>query len=164
MRFTLLTACVLAILAAGCSGDYDAGKVSVPNPPAAKPAAPAETAKPAAPQSPGSWLLAPPRPPENHPFPVFLSDGTALAQTLPDGTAVGLSVHYEFVQGQPKSSEKYFWVIEPAKKPAGKVPVELQASGTLQGFVPLKPEDGPFKSHLEDASGKRLSQSIDMRP
>jgi hypothetical protein len=55
-------------------------------------------------------------------------------------------------------------VIEPAKGPAGRIPVRLETKGTLQGFaVGLLPEHGPFEGHLEDARGNRLSDSLPLR-
>jgi hypothetical protein len=120
--------------------------VSQPPPlPAAKPQA--------APSAPSSSLPS-----------IQLSTGVALAQTLPTGTAMGFSVDYEFTQGGPNPASQYVWVIEPGKGPPVKFPVRLSRQSTLQVFVPKwRPPDGPFRSHIEDTSGNRLSRSIPLR-
>lgn len=90
--------------------------------------------------------------------------GVALAQTLPTGTAMGFSVEYEFVGQQPTGPANFFWVIESGKGQAVKQPAQLQARGTLQGFVPqFRPEHAPFNTHIEDQSGNRLSKSLALR-
>jgi len=95
---------------------------------------------------------------------IQLSAGTALAQTLPTGTAMGFSVDYEFVSGQPESSAKYFLIIKPASAQSAKQPVELSPQGTLQGFAQqLQPHDGPFQAHIEDENGAKLSESLALR-
>jgi hypothetical protein len=87
-----------------------------------------------------------------------------LPQTLPDGTAMGFSVDYQFTQGQPEPSAQYFWVIERGQGSPNKQAVRLQARGTLQGFVTdFRPEHGPFQTHLEDARGNRLSPTVPLR-
>jgi len=73
------------------------------------------------------------------------------------------SVDYEFVQGQPNPAG-YVWVIERAKGDPAKIGVKLKAKENL--MIPMtkwRPEDGPFKSHIEDSKGSRLSESIDMK-
>jgi len=95
---------------------------------------------------------------------IELSAGAALAQTLPMGTAMGFSVDYEFADGQPDSSAKYVLVIKPANGQPVKQPVQLESRGTLQGFAQqLKPDDGPFQTHVEDQGGARLSESLALR-
>jgi hypothetical protein len=95
---------------------------------------------------------------------IELSAGTALAQTLPTGTAMGFSVDYKFANGQPDPSAAYLWVIQPADGQPLAKPVRLQSKGTLQDFAPqLRPENGPFQTHIEDQRGTRLSESLRMR-
>ena len=72
------------------------------------------------------------------------------------------SVDYE-VQGEPSSSG-YVWVIERTHgKPAG-INHKLSKKGTLEAAMVTgwRPEDGPFRSHIEDRHGHRLSGSIEM--
>lgn len=77
---------------------------------------------------------------------------------------MGFSVDYQFVQGGPQSSQDYFWVIYAGGKPAGKCPVKLEGRGNLSTLVPqLRPENGPFACHLEDYSGRRLSEVLPMQ-
>ena len=180
IRYSLILGVALAC--AGCAGEYErAGggpsrrpttsenvdeDANVPSPDTEPPATeePVEeirpvTAKPAR-QSP---------PPETAPqrsaaSPIKLSMGVALAQTLPTGTAMGMSVEYEFTAGEPLPSNSYVWVIEPAKGKPVRQPVQLQRSGTLQAFFSqLKPEQGPFSAHIEGSDGNRLSKSISLR-
>ena len=77
---------------------------------------------------------------------------------------MGFSVDYQFAGAGPDAAAKYFWIIEPAKGQPLKQPVSLNAEGTLQGFFPpLRPENGPFRCHVEDGLGNRLSPSIPLR-
>lgn len=95
---------------------------------------------------------------------IELSAGTALAQTLPTGTAMGFGVHYKITNGQPDSTAEYLWVIQTADGQSLAKPVRLESKGTLQDFAPqLRPENGPFQSHIEDQRGRRLSESIKLR-
>ncbi len=95
---------------------------------------------------------------------IRLSAGVALAQTLPTGTAVGVSVDYEFVDNPPGSPVNLVWAVESGNGQVIKQPVEMSARGTLQGFVPqFRPEQGPFTTHIEDQSGRRLSKSLSLR-
>jgi len=96
-------------------------------------------------------------------MPVQLSTGVALAQTLPDGTAMGFSIDYKFLGAKPQPSTQYVWVIERARGEPGRIFVRLTEKGTLQTFSPWRPEEGPFRAYLEDGSGNRLSQTIDLR-
>jgi hypothetical protein len=94
--------------------------------------------------------------------PIELSAGVALPQTLPDGTVMSFGAAYEFKEGAP-AADKYVWVIERAHGDVTKQQVSLKKGGMLAVVVPgWKPEDGPFKSHLEDNNGNRLSESIEM--
>ncbi len=91
---------------------------------------------------------------------IKLSAGVAVPQSLPTGTAMGVSVDYRFIAGQPGSSP-YLWVIQPGKGQTAKKPVQLQPQGNLQMFVlQFRPENGPFHTHIEDAQGNRLSPSL----
>ncbi len=95
---------------------------------------------------------------------IRLSAGVALAQTLPTGTAVGVSVDYEFVDNPPASPVRLVWVVESANGQVIKQPVEMSARGTLQGFVPqFRPEQGPFSTYIEDQSGRRFSNLLSLR-
>lgn len=95
---------------------------------------------------------------------IALSAGTALPQTLPTGTAMGFSVDYKFTNGQPDTSAEYLWVIQAGDGRVLKEPVRLQSRGTLQDFVQqLRPENGPFQTHIEDQRGARLSESLRLR-
>ncbi|MGI6416073.1 MAG: hypothetical protein ACOX1P_10415 [Thermoguttaceae bacterium] len=95
---------------------------------------------------------------------IKLSAATALPQTLPTGTAMGFSVDYEFVSGQPDASAEYFWVIKSAQGRTVKQGVHLDRRGTLQGFVlEFQPEHGPFQTGLEDAQGRRLTELVPLR-
>ena len=144
-------------------------------------AVPAEPGPPATPVAPASdpFISAPPvepepvavepRPPTTPPPAAYaqpsiqLSAGVALPQSLPTGTTMGFSVDYQFTAGEPGSSP-YVWVIKPSKGQTIKQPVQLRARGTLQGFCPpLRPENGPFSTHIENAQGNRLSKSLPLR-
>lgn len=165
---------------------------TTPAQPAAEPAAktPHEPAQPAAaPQSPREEKKTPPvksqppaagtqkqsaaastpsvgstAAPKSAAISIRLSAGVALPQSLPSGTAMGFSVDYEFVSGQPDASARYFWVIKSAQGRAVKQGVHLDRRGTLQGFVlEFQPEQGPFQSSLEDAQGRKLSELVPLR-
>lgn len=144
----------------GCSFGYDAS----PPPkgaaaPKAAPQTPAAPAQPASPQpGPAAKGTAAPA------APIRLSAGTALAQTLPEGTTMGFSVDYQFTAGQPDSNAQYFWVVQRTQGPPARQPVQLSAQGTLQGFISgFRPEHGPFQGHIEDARGNRLSANESLR-
>ncbi len=95
---------------------------------------------------------------------IRLSRGVALAQTLPTGTAMGFSAEYEFVSHAPSGPVNLTWVVESAKGQAIRQPVQMTARGTLQGFVvQFRPEQAPFKTHIEDQYGNRLSKSLPLR-
>ena len=100
--------------------------------------------------------------------PVQLSVGVALAQTLPDGTAMSFSVDYQFRDGSPSPSNKYFWAIEGQGGKSLRQPVQLANKGNLQILAPgLRPEAGPFSSHIievtPEGSQRKISRSINMR-
>ena len=95
--------------------------------------------------------------------PIRLATGVALPQTGPEGTLMSFSVDYQFTAGEP-SPAGYAWVIERAQGAPARQPVRLERQGTLTALLPgWRPEEGPFRSHLEDAGGNRLSASIEMR-
>jgi len=97
-------------------------------------------------------------------FPVQLSAGVALPQTLPTGTAMGFSVDYRWVSGEPDPRVRYFWVIESAGAPPIRQPVQLERQGTLQGFaLELRPEHGPFQTYLSDPRGQAISAKVPLR-
>ncbi|MBN1591033.1 MAG: hypothetical protein JW888_16085 [Pirellulales bacterium] len=175
-----------AMAFAGCGGDPEPGprevehqetspaEVSVPAasveiPSSEEPAPAAEERQPPTDTPPEpSWPAVSP-PPASVPQPsaapsIRLSAGVALPQSLPTGTAMGMSVDYVFTAGQPESSRQYVWVIEPATGDPVKQPVQLSPSGTLQAFFPqLRPDHGPFLTHVESSDGSRLSTSVSLR-
>ncbi|MFH1923481.1 MAG: hypothetical protein ABIP48_26775 [Planctomycetota bacterium] len=126
-------------------------------PPASPPPAPVP---PAAAGPPATVPMGTPRQPS-----IKLSAGVALPQSLPTGTAMGFSADYRFTDGQPSPSSRYFWVIEPAKGEPVRMEVKLNDEGTLPPtFVPsFRPENGPFRTHVEDGYGNRLSPSLPLR-
>jgi hypothetical protein len=109
----------------------------------ASPAAaqPASTTTPTAPDSAGKPTIR-------------LSVGTALPQTLPDGTQVGVGVEYKLTSGALNPSAKYVWVVESRQ---GQTAMEVKLSpqgGELLSFLPIaiRPGDGPFKAWIEEVS------------
>jgi len=179
-------ACVLGVLVplVGCAGGYDvqppqAPKTAAPpqaaSPRAAAPGKPSGPVQPVAgspgqtspgaptPATSGLAVSGAPRPGKAF-LPVQLSAGVALPQTLPDGTAMGFSIDYQFTQGQPEPAGRYYWVVERTQGPPARQPVRLEARGTLQQFITdFRPEHGPFQTHLEDGRGSRLSASAPLR-
>jgi hypothetical protein len=156
-------AVVVLLPFAGCLETYE---VKAPPPPPKAAAAPKSDAqKPSAPKSDAQTRPAQTGTPVSSPsLPVQLSAGVALPQTLPDGTAMGFSVDYQFVQGQPDPNTAYVWVIERSQGAPSRQSVKLSPRGTLQGFVSeIRPEEGPFQTHLEDGRGNRLSPTIPLR-
>jgi hypothetical protein len=170
--FGLLLSVAFAVATSGCSGEYQVAPV----PPAAE--TPESTASPAAataapdqqPQG-TETPVAPPAAPTSAPapspaagFPIKLSAGVALAQSLPTGTAMGFSVDYRFTQGSAQGASRYVWVIQGNQLEPVRLDVELQQQGTLQTFVTQwRPEAGPFRCHIEDGGGQRLSDSVPLR-
>ena len=154
--FLLAALCTL-----GCTNDYEVApdyRVGEEKTPAATdaPEAEAKAPQPASGQATPSQSAAP-----RSAF-VKLSAGVALPQSLPMGTVMAFSVDYRFAGGG-QSGASYFWVIVPDKGQPVRQPIQLQAHGTLQGFCQqLRPENGPFKSHIEDAQGTRISSSVPM--
>lgn len=136
---------------------------SGPNPGSAPVSGPA-AARAAMPPAPAAVPIAgPPIAASQQPL-VQLRVGTALPQTLPEGTKMGFSVDYEFIGPGPASPSQnaYVWVIERGRGQPAKLKVALQANGNLMtpDFLPWRPEDGPFQSHIEDSSGRMISQRI----
>jgi hypothetical protein len=96
-------------------------------------------------------------------LPIRIAAGVALPQTGPEGTLMSFSVDYEFAEGEPATAG-YTWVIERAHGAAAKQKVQLKKQGNLMTLVPgWRPEDGPFKSHIEDLKGNPVSESLEMR-
>lgn len=82
-------------------------------------------------------------------WPVRLSAGLALPQTLPNGTAIGFSVDFRFRKSKPNPEEQYVWEIKDGKGIIRRLAVNLSGlRGTLQQFVPIRPEEGPFVSRI----------------
>lgn len=95
---------------------------------------------------------------------VRLSAGVALPQTLPDGSVMTFSVDYEFLPGYtPGSQSRYVLVIERPQGPPGRFPVQLRLRDTLAIFTNWPPSEGPFRAHLEDGFGQRISDSVELR-
>ena len=123
--------------------------------PVEQPAAPPSTQRQPGPALPSASVRQPS---------IRLSAGVALPQSLPMGTVMSFSVDYQFTQGQPNPSWQYVWVIEPARGEPVRQDVRLTDQGTLPAFVQqLRPEHGPFQTHIEDSSGNRLSRSVPLR-
>jgi hypothetical protein len=78
---------------------------------------------------------------------------------------MGFSVDYQFIQGQPQPSEQFSWVIERSQGTPARIPQKLQPKGTLEQFLTTgwRPEQGPFRTHIEDYSGRRVSESADLQ-
>jgi hypothetical protein len=181
----IVTILAAALQAAGCVPDYRPAPMPKPAapvtrtakaPPGPQPApqSPAGTVPPSPAKSPAgssaAVSLPPPSgfaslpPPKAGTMPIQLSTGIGLAQTGPEGTIMSFSVLYQFVQGEPPSSVGYFLVIGRAQGAPAKVPARLSREGNLMALMPWRPEEGPFQAHVEDQSGTRLSDSIDLRP
>ncbi len=188
-RFALPTLLLLAALGLpGCADDYEVGTdyrlADEEAPPKAEAEAPESAAPIEAPETPppadapapstagapaGESGAGRPNAGRAGPSPstappsasVKLSAGVALPQSLPIGTVMAFSVDYRFTGGGQRGSS-YVWVIVPEKGQPVRQPVQLKPHGTLQGFFELRPENGPFKSHIEDAQGTRISPSVPM--
>jgi hypothetical protein len=86
--------------------------------------------------------------------------GVALAQTLPDGSAMGFSLEYE-VAGSLQPSAVYAWVIEPPRGDAWRQQVALQASGNLITFVKeWPPTAGTYTTYIEEIDPSTGSRRI----
>jgi len=98
---------------------------------------------------------------------VQLSLGIALPQTLPEGTALGVSVEYEFVRGGPQSGSRYLLIVQPSNGRPFELEVPLTTSGTIQTFTyDLRPDQGPFTASLREVTSagetRELSESIEL--
>ena len=83
--------------------------------------------------------------------PIQLSAGIAVPQSLPTGTAIGVSVDYRVVGSFTRSSH-YRWIVKSAAGEATSE-VQLESSGTLAAFfLELKPEHRPFTVRIEEVS------------
>ncbi|MEX0700970.1 MAG: hypothetical protein WD069_02635 [Planctomycetales bacterium] len=106
---------------------------------------------------------SPPAPP----FPIELSLGVALPQTLPEGTAVGCSLEYRFVQGGPDPSWRYAVLAQAANGAQSIHEVPLRQRDTLNWFVAWRPGDGPFHARIvgrgPDGTQRQLSDVIELR-
>lgn len=144
-----------------------------PYPPQTYPPTPAAPPAVAPGQTPGrmpagypSSPTAPPTTAARADVAIDLSAALSLPQTGPEGTMMGFSVDYQFTQGQPQPSETFFWVIQRAKGPPVKIAVQLKLKGNLSVMVVTgwRPEQGPFQTHIEDSSGRRVSETAPLSP
>ena len=151
----------------GTRPDVGGGRAPAGAPPGARPAPPVSppvarpvTSPPPVSPPPGSTAgLTASGPPA-----IRLSAGVALPQTGPTGILMSFSVDYKFTAGEPNPTSPYVWVIQRAKGAPARVGVRLGQKGTLPILIGgWRPEQGPFQSHIEDASGNRLSRSISLR-
>lgn len=95
---------------------------------------------------------------------VRLSAGVALPQTLPDGSVMTFSVDYECLPGFSAGSQsRYVLVIHRPQGPPGRFAVQLRAKDTLMVITNWPPSEGPFRAHLEDASGQQISDTVELR-
>jgi hypothetical protein len=78
---------------------------------------------------------------------------------------MSFSVDYQFLQGEPSPNALYAWIIEAERAKRHKPQlVSLRSQGTLQILVSeWRPEMGPFRTHLEDRSGRRVSNSVPLQ-
>jgi len=76
---------------------------------------------------------------------------------------MSFSVDYQFTQGEPDPAG-YVWVIERTRGQPARLLGRLAREGNLMTLIPgWRPEEGPFQTHIEDRSGKRLSTSAELR-
>lgn len=110
-----------------------------------------------------------PPPAQQEQWPIRLSAGVALPQSLPTGTQIGFSVDYQFHIGSPDPAGQYVWEIKTGDGTIRRVPVQLTGrKGTLNRFMPLRPSDGPFVSRiasvtLADGPAEPLTDWVGMR-
>jgi hypothetical protein len=151
-------------LVLGCFGDYPGGGKEQTKPGTGKPPATATSPTPASPSAPPSSSTARVPPPAQG-VSIHLSAGVALPQTGPEGTMMGFSVDYEFDQGQPQPSEEFVWVIERSQGEPAKLSKKLKPKGSLDTFLITgwRPEQGPFRTSIEDSRGQRVSDKVDLR-
>jgi hypothetical protein len=77
---------------------------------------------------------------------------------------MGFSVDYQFIQGQPQPPEQFVWVIERTKGTPEKRQVKMKPKDTLYSLISgWRPEQGPFRTHIEDSSGEHVSETVDLR-
>jgi hypothetical protein len=92
---------------------------------------------------------------------IRLSAGIAVPQSLPTGTAMGMSVDYQ-IAGPLNLSSQYMWVVSSQAGENVEVAAPLQTMGTLQAFFSqLRPEHRPFHCHIDEISpgGRRTRVS-----
>jgi hypothetical protein len=89
--------------------------------------------------------------------------GVALPQPGPEGTMMMFSVEYQ-VARLPPGVKELVWVIERAQGGPARIKFPPGMKSPLNtALMGWRPEHGPFRSHIEDAKGRRLSASIDMQ-
>lgn len=90
---------------------------------------------------------------------IHLSAGVAVPQSLPTGTAMGVSVDYR-AQGSLSSSSRYVVVVKSAAGEAVNE-VQLESSGTFAAFfLELKPEHRPFTVRIEEIPAGSLRRVV----
>jgi len=82
-------------------------------------------------------------------WPGKLKTGIALPQTLPNGTQIGFSVDYRFRTYTPDPQAQYVWEIRQGNGSVEQLAVQITGKkGTLNQFLPVRPEQGPFSSRI----------------
>jgi hypothetical protein len=75
--------------------------------------------------------------------------GVAMAQTLPEGSAMGFSLEYQIISGGPQPSADYEWVIEPPDGRPWTTRISLQNGGNLNTFVTeWPPNPGTYTTYI----------------
>ncbi|MHC4405220.1 MAG: hypothetical protein ACYTG0_36705 [Planctomycetota bacterium] len=153
------------LVAGGCSDGYETGASDDGSTDFGVAPAAGGSSPPQANGGPSGDRTPPPSDSESsRPLPIKVSPVVSLPQTLPTGTTMGFTVDYEFTNGEPDPSSQYWWVMVPAKGQPVKRPARLDREGELTDFFPpLRPENGPFHTHIEDAQGNRLSEPVRCR-
>jgi hypothetical protein len=104
---------------------------------------------------------------EHRGFPLSVSAGVALPQSLPEGTTVMVSVDYNFTDGGAPGATPALCRITPTTGEAVEYEVELLVRGTWQAaLLSMKPEQGPFRAQFFEPEGdppRPLSAEIDLR-
>ncbi|MSR58189.1 MAG: hypothetical protein EXS05_10995 [Planctomycetaceae bacterium] len=96
-------------------------------------------------------------------MPVRLSAGTALPQSLPEGTAMTFSVDYQVTEPLNPSS-RYVLIVERAGGMTVELSAKIDGIGTQLWLVPnWNPEDAPFQVWIEEipptGSRRQVSKS-----
>ncbi|GEM_PF-1055755 len=92
---------------------------------------------------------------------VDLSVPVSLPQTGPEGTMMSFGVEYRLRAEAPRD-QTYTWAIQSR---TGKLfrmdALRLESQGNLMTIVTeWRPEDGPFRTWMEDSAGRRVSLSL----